>query len=450
MDAATRRSMLRNALLLGLFALVGVGLVALVQQFTEARIAEAQREARGRALLELLPPGSYDNHPLDSQVPTFAPKLLGLDAPRPAYVARLHGQASAVILQASAPDGYSGAIQLLVGVTAQGRLLGVRVVAHKETPGLGDRIELAKSPWVHGFDGKSLGDPADAGWAVKKDGGTFDQFAGATVTPRAVVRAVHKALRYFDANRERLLAPKRLPDMSEQDFREIARNGLWRTNPGLVQLLGLCPLLGTSNSTVNALGLGLATMLVLACSNAAVSLVRGAVSEAIRLPAFVMIIAVLTTCIELLMQAWTYELYQVLGIFIPLITTNCVILGRAEAFAAKNGVLRASFDGLLMGLGFALVLLVLGGLRELLGQGTLLADMHLLFGPAAADWKIQPFPQYQGFLLAILPPGAFIMLGLLIALKNRIDESLAERAKVQAGDVPATQRQRVRVTGVIE
>lgn len=220
--------------------------------------------------------------------------------------------------------------------------------------------------------------------------------------------------------------------------------------PGLVQLLGLCPLLGTSNSTVNALGLGLATMLVLACSNAAVSLVRGAVSEAIRLPAFVMIIAALTTCIELLMQAWTYELYQVLGIFIPLITTNCVILGRAEAFAAKNGVLRASFDGLLMGLGFALVLLVLGGLRELLGQGTLLADMHLLFGPAAADWKIQPFPQYQGFLLAILPPGAFIMLGLLIALKNRIDESLAERAKVQAGDVPATQRQRVRVTGVIE
>ncbi|KHE31380.1 electron transporter RnfE [Pseudomonas aeruginosa] len=211
--------------------------------------------------------------------------------------------------------------------------------------------------------------------------------------------------------------------MSEQDFREIARNGLWRNNPGLVQLLGLCPLLGTSNSTVNALGLGLATMLVLACSNAAVSLVRGAVSEAIRLPAFVMIIAVLTTCIELLMQAWTYELYQVLGIFIPLITTNC---------------------------GFALVLLVLGGLRELLGQGTLLADMHLLFGPAAADWKIQPFPQYQGFLLAILPPGAFIMLGLLIALKNRIDESLAERAKAQAGDVPATQRQRVRVTGVIE
>ncbi|MDI9799587.1 Rnf-Nqr domain containing protein, partial [Pseudomonas aeruginosa] len=134
----------------------------------------------------------------------------------------------------------------------------------------------------------------------------------------------------------------------------------------------------------------------------------------------------------------------------PLITTNCVILGRAEAFAAKNGVLRASFDGLLMGLGFALVLLVLGGLRELLGQGTLLADMHLLFGPAAGSPAGSPGTAGTAGSSSPPPPGAFIMLGLLIALKNRIDESLAERAKVQAGDVPATQRQRVRVTGVIE
>lgn len=130
--------------------------------------------------------------------------------------------------------------------------------------------------------------------------------------------------------------------------------------PRLVQLLGLCPLLGTSNSAVNALGLGLATVLVLTCSNAAVSLIRGAVTPAVRLPAFVMIIAALTTCIELLMQAFTYELYQILGIFIPLITTNCVILGRAEAFAAKNNVARAAYDGLVMGVGFALVLLAIG------------------------------------------------------------------------------------------
>ncbi|VFT55028.1 RnfABCDGE type electron transport complex subunit G [Pseudomonas aeruginosa] len=208
MDAATRRSMLRNALLLGLFALVGVDLVALVQQFTEARIAEAQREARGRALLELLPPGSYDNHPLDSQVPTFAPKLLGLDAPRPAYVARLHGQASAVILQASAPDGYSGAIQLLVGVTAQGRLLGVRVRRAQGNP-------RPRRP--HRTGQESLGarfrrqGPGRSGG--RRLGGEEGRRYVRPVRrrhrhPRAVVRAVHKALRYFDANRERLLAPE--------------------------------------------------------------------------------------------------------------------------------------------------------------------------------------------------------------------------------------------------
>ncbi|MCJ1885375.1 electron transport complex subunit E [Pseudomonas sp. LA21] len=238
--------------------------------------------------------------------------------------------------------------------------------------------------------------------------------------------------------------------MSDPGYRELALQGLWKNNPGLVQLLGLCPLLGTSNSMVNALGLGLATIFVLACSNAAVALIRGSVTEAVRLPAFVLIIAALTTCIELLMQAWTYELYQILGIFIPLITTNCVILGRAEAFASRHSVARSAFDGLMMGTGFALVLLVVGTVRELLGHGTLLAGMNLLFGPAAASWKIQLFADYPGFLLAILPPGAFLVLGLLIALKNRIDESLAERAKAQAGDVPATERQRVRVTGVIE
>lgn len=233
-------------------------------------------------------------------------------------------------------------------------------------------------------------------------------------------------------------------------YREIAVNGLWKNNPGLVQLLGLCPLLGVSNSVVNALGMGLATALVLACSNAAVALIRGAVTDAVRLPAFVMIIAALTTCIELLMQAFTYELYQILGIFIPLITTNCIILGRAEAFAAKNSVGHAAFDGLMMGTGFGLVLLAIGAVRELLGTGALLANMHLLFGPLAANWQLVLFPDYQGFLLAILPPGAFLVLGLLIALKNRIDAVVAERAKAAQPEAAPAASRRVRVTGVIE
>ncbi len=236
-----------------------------------------------------------------------------------------------------------------------------------------------------------------------------------------------------------------------QSYREIAVNGLWKNNPGLVQLLGLCPLLGTSNSTVNALGLGLATALVLTCSNAAVSLIRGVTQSAVRLPAFVMIIAALTTCIELLMQAFTFELYQILGIFIPLITTNCIILGRADAFAAKHGVARAAFDGLSMGLGFAAVLLALGAVRELLGTGALFANMQLLFGPLAAHWRLDLLGSgYRGFLLAILPPGAFLVLGLLIAGKNILDERAEERARASQPAPEAHVRQRVRVTGVVE
>lgn len=233
-------------------------------------------------------------------------------------------------------------------------------------------------------------------------------------------------------------------------YREIAVNGLWKNNPGLVQLLGLCPLLGVSNSMVNALGMGIATALVLAASNAAVALIRRQVTDAVRLPVFVMIIAALTTCIELLMQAFTYELYQILGIFIPLITTNCIILGRAEAFAAKNSVAHASFDGLMMGTGFGLVLLALGSVRELLGTGMLLSNMQLLFGAQAASWQIEVFPHYPGFLLAILPPGAFLVLGLLIAGKNYLDARASERAKAAHVPAEAAPSRRVRVTGVIE
>ncbi|QEY70260.1 electron transport complex subunit RsxG [Pseudomonas denitrificans (nom. rej.)] len=209
------RTLLKNVLPLGLLAVLAASVVATVHQLTAQRIDTAQREARGRTLLELLPRGSYDNHPLETEVSAFDPKLLGRDEPAPAYLARLQGQTTAVVLQPVARDGYGGSIQLLVGVTAQGRLLGVRVVAHHETPGQGDRIELGKSDWLHGFDGRSLSDPAEAGWKVKKDGGQFDQFAGATVTPRAVVKATHLALQYFDAHKSELLAPATSGDKHE-------------------------------------------------------------------------------------------------------------------------------------------------------------------------------------------------------------------------------------------
>jgi electron transport complex protein RnfE len=230
------------------------------------------------------------------------------------------------------------------------------------------------------------------------------------------------------------------------DYKELAVNGLWKNNPALVQLLGLCPLLAVTGSVVNALGLGLATILVLVGSNVAVSIIRSAVTDAVRLPAFVMIIASFTTATELLMQAFTYELYQILGIFIPLIVTNCAILGRADAFACKNKVLPSAFDGMAMGLGFLVVLILIGALRELIGTGAVFANMHLLFGESAKSWELVLFgADYVGFLVAVLPPGAFLVAGLLIAIKNLVDKELERRNAAKKVLVKGSKR--VRTTG---
>jgi len=209
------------------------------------------------------------------------------------------------------------------------------------------------------------------------------------------------------------------------EYKEIAWQGLWKNNPGLVQILGLCPLLAVTSTVTNALGLGLATMLVLIGSNATVSLVRQWVPKEIRIPIFVMIIAAFVTCVQLLMNAYTYGLYKSLGIFLPLIVTNCAIIGRAEAYASKNPLKQASFDGLMMGLGFTLLLLVLGGIREILGQGTLFDGAQLLLGDWASSLRVEVFHLDNKFLLAILPPGAFFALGFLIAGKNFIDAKVS-------------------------
>ena len=217
--------------------------------------------------------------------------------------------------------------------------------------------------------------------------------------------------------------------MNAPSYGSIARDGLWNNNPGLVQLLGLCPLLAVTSTFVNALGLGLATLLTLATTNLVVSLIRKVVRPEVRIPVFVLVIASVVTVIELAMNAYFHELYLILGIFIPLIVTNCNIIGRAEAFASKHDPGRALADGIMMGLGFLLVLVALGGLREIVGQGTLFAQAHLMFGEAARDWTLHLIDDYRGFLLAILPPGAFLGLGLIIALKNVIDARRQRRAQ---------------------
>lgn len=238
---------------------------------------------------------------------------------------------------------------------------------------------------------------------------------------------------------------------SQTDYQDILEKGLWKNNAALVQVLGLCPLLAVSASVVNALGLGLATLLVLTASNITVSLIRHHISDTIRLPAFVMIIASLVTCIELLMKAFTYELYLILGIFIPLIVTNCAVLGRAESFASKNKILPSAVDGFMMGLGFTLVLVCVGAIRELLGTGSIFSNMQLLFGQSASHWQINLLGEnYPGVILAILPPGAFIVVGFLMAGKNAIDAQLKNRASKKAAkkETP-TGGKRVRTTGHI-
>jgi len=203
---------------------------------------------------------------------------------------------------------------------------------------------------------------------------------------------------------------------------DITQNGLWTNNVALVQLLGLCPLLAVTGTVINGLGLGIATLITLVLSNSIVSLIRPWLKSEIRIPIFVLIIASIVTTIELIMNAWFHELYLVLGIFIPLIVTNCSIIARAEAFASKNNLFDSALDGFMMGLGFTLVLVVLGGMREMIGLGTLFANAQLMFGSLGESMTLTFSEDYPGFLLAVLPPGAFIGLGLLIALKNVVDK----------------------------
>lgn len=214
----------------------------------------------------------------------------------------------------------------------------------------------------------------------------------------------------------------------DAESRKLLVNGLWHNNPALVQILGLCPLLAVSNTFINALGLGIATIFVLSLSNSLVSLSRRWLSNEIRIPVFVLLIAAAVTLCELIIQAFAYSLYQSLGIYLSLIVTNCVIIARAEAYAVKNSLKYAALDGLFMGIGFAIILILLGAIREILTQGTLFSGANLLFGSAAADWTWQVIDIQNGMTLAALPAGAFICYGFLVAGKQALDTLFKKRS----------------------
>lgn len=208
-------------------------------------------------------------------------------------------------------------------------------------------------------------------------------------------------------------------------FNDIARNGVWKQNTLLVQLLGLCPLLAVSTTLVNAVSLGLATILVMMLANLVIASLRALIPYEIRIPVFVLIIAALVTVVDLSFNAFLHDLYLVLGIFIPLIVTNCIVLARVEAFAAKNGLAAATFDGVMMGAGFLWVIALIGGMREIVGQGTLFEGIEMIF-PSLSGIHVLP-ADYPGFLIMILPPGAFFTLGLLIAGRNWIEARANQR-----------------------
>lgn len=200
------RATSKSAGILLAFTVIFTGILAFTYSITHHTIQQNEDNARRKLVAETLPLNSFDNDLLGDQLTLPRDPLLGTDDPSLAWQARLNKVPVAVVLEATAPDGYSGKIKLLIGITADGKLSGVRVVSHKETPGLGDYIELAKSEWIHIFDGKSLSAPDDNGWKVKKDGGQFDYMAGATITPRAVIKAVHHALKYATAHHNQLFA----------------------------------------------------------------------------------------------------------------------------------------------------------------------------------------------------------------------------------------------------
>lgn len=205
------------------------------------------------------------------------------------------------------------------------------------------------------------------------------------------------------------------------NYKEITLNGLWKQNPGVVQLLGLCPTLAVTTSAVNGLSLGMATALVMTAANGSISPVRRFVPSEIRVPVFILVIAALVTIIDLSINAFAHPLHKVLGIFIPLIVVNCIVLARVESFAAKNAPIPSMLDGFMMGTGLALVLGLLGAMREIIGKGTLFSGLDLIFGAEAKQFVLTIIPDYHGFLLAILPPGAFLGLGTLIALRNWVE-----------------------------
>jgi len=291
----------------------------------------------------------------------------------------------AAIVETTAPDGYSGAINMLVAAYFNGEIINARVLSHKETPGIGDKIDLSISNWITRFTGMYVASIEDKDFKLRKYGGKIEQFTGATITPH------------------------------------FLNNRLWKNNSSLVQLLGLCPVLAMTTNAINAIGLGMTTTLVLTITNTIISSFRKIIPKDLRIPIYMMIISSVVTSIEMLLHAYTFNLYQSLGIFIPLIVTNCIIVGRADLIAYKSSIVESFFDGIFIGLGSMFAMFAVGSIREILGNGTLFFGANKIISNIHSSVFFTLLDKKFTIILAVFPPGGFLILGFLIAIKNFID-----------------------------
>ena len=430
--SATRTS-LRTALIMLVFTVVFTALMASTYTYTRPAIEASAQDAQMRLIDEVLPPDSYDNALLEDVVRIGPTPAIGLDDGGRIWRARKAGEPVALIVETAATDGYAGRIAMVVAINTNGLLSGVRVTAHKETPGLGDYIDPKKDrrkdmPWIGQFAVATWKDVNTAGWTVRKDGGTFGYRTGATISARAVVQAVGRATAWAVERQDALfsapLAARRSATMTPSSSAIFHKCGAEHRPRPVARPV---PHPRDQHQHGQCRSLGLATILVMAMSNLAVSALRNFIPYEIRIPVFVLIIAALVTVVDLAFNAFLHDLYLVLGIFIPLIVTNCIVLARVEAYAAKNDPLTSTVDGIMMGLGLVWVLALLGGIRELLGAGTLFSGIEMII-PGLSAWNVFG-DDYPGFLIAILPPGAFFALGCLIAAFNAINANLAARAR---------------------
>ena len=396
-----------TAVLFGITLVASAG-VGFVNMITVEPIAAAKEAATLAALNEVLP--AFDA--------TTTEELTIDDMPITVYTATAGGSVSGYAVQSMTKQGFGGVVRLMVGFTPEGEVVNVNVLEQTETPGLGTKMADEGNVLLASVKGRKLESKklVDGKLAVTKDGGDVDALTAATISSRStargwLTRAWRRAKPRPTRRPERRLPPDkptslRLRKEVKMNKLQIISSGIVKNNPTFVLVLGMCPTLGTTTSAENGMGMGLATMAVLIMSNLVISLIKNIIPDKVRIPAFIVVIASFVTVIQMLMQAYVPALYASLGVFIPLIVVNCIILGRAEAFASKNSPLDSILDGVGIGLGFTLALTAVGAVREILGSGA-------IFGVSLGTADYMP-------LIFVLAPGAFLVLGYLMVLFNKL------------------------------